>query len=62
MDITSIPSKNGKLRMEEILRSPQFKQALFDVQVEECERYLAMFLASCSPEEYAGIASAAVTK
>jgi len=62
MDITPSPGSSGKLRMEAILRSPQFRQALFEAQAEECERYLAMFLASCSLKEYAGIASAAVTK
>jgi len=33
--------KASKAAFEELLNSPQFKQALFDVQARECERYLA---------------------
>jgi len=36
--MTEIKSK--KMTLEEVLRSPQFKQALFEVQVQECERLL----------------------
>ena len=28
------------MTLDELLNSPQFKQALFDIQCRECERYL----------------------
>jgi len=36
------PNHNSQMRFEDLLRSPQFKRALFEVQKQECERWLAL--------------------
>jgi len=41
MNTTSTLDHNGKTSFEDLLCSPQFRQALFDVQAAECEHFAA---------------------